>query len=413
MRIKSINHMNVSVMHTSMHTYTSTLKLLLIARIPLFLLLLCIGFGAINECNAADKLAESREKLQQVESQIGSTSKKIAHKKATERSALQRLEDLERSINTSDLQLRQSSAALEELGKKIAETQKNSARYEEILQRSRKDVEKRLRVLYTTGDAGTLRLVFSDASPAVIAENTEFLQRITAHDKELVVQYRRQVETLKQSKDTLEQQKSSYTATLKQEQERRQELEHAKREQASLVKKIRQDSQMLENLLADLKERAETMKALTASLERQKSSVFVPSGASFESLKGKMEWPSSGSVRSGFGVHKHKQFGSQIKTNGLEITAVTGTKIKAIWEGKVVFAAPFKGYGNMLILDHGGKYYSLYANAEKLHLSKGESVKAGQVVASAGYGDGDSYYFEIRHRGTPLDPMQWLKPRTY
>jgi septal ring factor EnvC (AmiA/AmiB activator) len=378
-----------------------------------FILLTTLMGTPIQVCHATDKLSESREKLQQVQEQIGSTSKQIAQKKATERSALQRLEELERNISASDRELQKNSAALDKLKKKIAAAQKNTAHYEDILKRARKDVEKRLRVLYTTGDAGTLRLIFSDASPAVIAENTEFLQRITAHDKALLLEYRKQLENLRESQNALEREKERYAETLRRQQERRNELKQAKREQDALVNKIRRDSSMLKSLLADLKERSEAMKELVASLEKRKSAGFVPSGATFESRKGQLDWPSSGSIRSGFGVHKHKQFGSQVKTNGLEIAAVPGTKIKAIWEGKVVFAAPFKGYGNMLILDHGDKYYSLYANAAKLHLRKGDTAKAGQVIATAGYSGGDSYYFEIRRRGTPMNPIQWLKPRGY
>jgi len=389
------------------------LRLSIFAPIVLFACVFFAGAGILLPCHATDKLSESREKLQQVQEQIGSTSKQIEQKKATERSALQRLEELERNISISDRQLQESSATLDELKEKIAATQKNSDHYEDILKRARKDVEKRLRVLYTTGDAGTLRLIFSDASPAVIAEDTEFLQRITAHDKALMLQYRSQVENLEASKKALQQQKERYAEVLRQQKSRRKKLEQAQQEQAVLVNKIRRDSTMLKNLLADLKERSESMQELVNSLQRRKSSAFTPTDASFQSLRGKLEWPSSGSVRSGFGVHKHKQFGSQVKTNGLEIAAVPGTRIKAIWEGKAVFAAPFKGYGNMLILDHGGKYYSLYANTAKLHLSKGDTVKAGDVVATAGYTGEDSYYFEIRHRGTPLNPTQWLKPRTY
>lgn len=401
----------ISMKKACIHSYK--FKLLKFALSFLFISMLFAETGIILPCHAADKLSESREKLQQVQKQIGSTSKQIAKKKATERSALQRLEELERNIRTSDRLLQKNSAAQDEIKAKIAAALKNSNHYEDILKRARKDVEKRLRVLYTTGEAGTLRLIFSDASPAVIAENTKFLQRITAHDKALMLQYRNQVDNLKESRVTLQQQKERYDEALKQQKQRRRELHHAKQEQAELVNKIRHDSTMLENLLADLKERSESMQELVSSLERQKTTAFAPSGASFESLRGELEWPSSGSVRSGFGVHKHKQFGSQVKTNGLEIAAVPGTRIKAIWEGKVVFAAPFKGYGNMLILDHGGKYYSLYANTAKLHQSKGDTVKTGDVVATAGYAEGDSYYFEIRHRGTPLNPTKWLKTRGY
>lgn len=359
----------------------------------------------------ADKLTQSKQKLRQVQEEIGATSKKIKEKKATERSALQRLDALNLNISKNDSQLQQQSEALEALEKEIAATQKNAALYAEILQQTRQDVEKRLRALYTTGEVGALRLFFSDASPAVIAENTEFLQRITVHDKALVFEYRKQVENLETGRKELEEQKKRYTATLSQQKEQKQRLEAAKREQAALIDEIRRDSSMLETLLTDLNERSRATKELIDSLE-QRSRIFVPSG-SFASLKGTLNWPSSGTLRSGFGVHKHKQFGSQVKTNGLEIVAMPGTPIKAIWQGKVVFAAPFKGYGNMLILDHGDKYYSLYANVAELKYRTGDIVKTQEIIATAGFEGADNYYFEIRHQGAPLNPAQWLAPRSY
>ncbi|MDY0211387.1 MAG: peptidoglycan DD-metalloendopeptidase family protein [Desulfuromonadaceae bacterium] len=369
-------------------------------------------FAPCSTAFAADELNKSKQKLQQVQKEIGTTSKKIKEKKATEHSALQRLDELNLNISKNDFQLQQQIDALEKLKKEMAATQANATLYEKILQRTRKDVEKRLRALYITGEVGAVRLFFSDTSPAIIAENSEFLQRITVHDKALMFEYRKQVANLESERKELEVQKKRFTSTLAQQKDQRQKLEAAKREQAALVEEIRRDSSMLENLLADLKERSRTMEGLIDSLEQQKSRTFVPKG-SFASLKGTLDWPSSGTLRSGFGVHKHKQFGSQVKTNGLEIVALPGTSIKAIWQGKVVFAAPFKGYGNMLILDHGDKYYSLYANVAELKYQTGDIVKAQEVIATAGFEGADNYYFEIRHRGAPLNPTQWLAPRTY
>lgn len=362
---------------------------------------------------ATDELKQKKQKLQQVQEEIGTTSKKIKEKKTTERSALQQLDELNRNISQNDTQLRQQSEALDKLKKEMATTQKNAKLYEEILQRTRQDVEKRLRALYTTGEVGALRMFFSDASPAVIVENTEFLQRITQHDKDLMLQYRKQVEHINAEHKELEEQKKRYTSTLTRQKKQRQELEVSKRKQATLIDEIRRDSSMLESLLADLKERSRAMKERVESLEQQESRTFVPTGKSFASLKGTLNWPSSGTLRSGFGVHKHKQFGSQVKTNGLEIVAMPGTPIKAIWHGKVVFSSPFKGYGNMLILDHGNKYYSLYANLAELKYRTGDIVKAQAVIATAGFEGADNYYFEIRHRGAPLNPTQWLAPRPY
>ncbi len=361
---------------------------------------------------AADELSKNKQKLQQVQKEIGATSRKIKEKKAIEHSALQNLDELNRNIHKKDSQVQQLSEALERLKYEMASTQKNAALYAEIVQRTRQNVEKRLRALYITGEVGAVRMFFSDASPAVIAENNEFLQRISMHDKKIMLEYRKQVTKFESERKELEEQKKRYTTTLNQQKEQKLNLAAAKREQAALISEIRHDNNKLENLLTELKERSHAIKGLVDSLEQQKSRAFTPKG-SFASLKGSLNWPSSGALRSGFGVHKHKQFGSQVKTNGLEIVAMPGTSIRAIWQGKVVFAAPFKGYGNMLILDHGEKYYSLYANVAQLKHQTGDIVKAQDIIATAGFEEADNYYFEIRHRGTPLNPTQWLAPRPY
>ena len=366
-----------------------------------------------NHLFAADSLIESKKQLEEVKKKIDTTAKKIQHKQANERSALSRLENINSRINASNRNLRQTSKHLAELKEKISETQKSSSQYESILKQAKKDLEKRLGVLYATADNSILRLIFSDASPAIIAENAEFLRRITAHDKALMLRYRTQVKSLNASKEALLEQKQEYANILKQQKQQKIELEQTQQQQDELVKEIRRDTRMLNSVLEDLKNRSTAMQKLVESLELKQQSIFIPSGSAFKSLKGKLHWPSSGAVRSGFGVHKHKQFGSQVKTNGLEIAALPGTKVHAIWEGKVVFAAPFKGYGNMLILDHGNKYYSLYANMAQINVSKGDIIPAGEDIALAGFNNNDSYYFEIRHQGTPLNPADWLMPRAY
>lgn len=85
--------------------------------------------------------------------------------------------------------------------------------------------------------------------------------------------------------------------------------------------------------------------------------------------------------------------------------------MRAVAAGKVAFSKPFRGFGNLLILDHGDGYYTLYAQASQLLHKVGDVVAAGDKVALSGFGGNDTVYFEIRQRGTPLDPLQWLKPR--
>ncbi len=110
----------------------------------------------------------------------------------------------------------------------------------------------------------------------------------------------------------------------------------------------------------------------------------------------------------GFGTRENPALGTMHASNGIEIEAADNQPISAVGAGRVVFADAFKGYGNLVIVDHGQSYHSLYGNAARLKAKVGQRVAAGDVLAFAGYPGTSGLYFEIRHHGVPLDPMVWI-----
>lgn len=132
----------------------------------------------------------------------------------------------------------------------------------------------------------------------------------------------------------------------------------------------------------------------------------------FASQKGRMRMPVKGELLETFGKHKHPEFNSYTFTKGLVISAPIGSDIRSIYDGTVIFADYFKGFGNMVIVDHGGGYFSLYAHASRLSRKVGAEVNRGDVVGSVGDVDstrGPVLYFEIRHQGKPVDPSGWVR----
>ncbi|MBN2644330.1 MAG: peptidoglycan DD-metalloendopeptidase family protein [Desulfuromonadaceae bacterium] len=358
-----------------------------------------------------DDLDDKRRKLEQLQQQIRSTSGKLSQAREEERSVLDELETLEQQMDRSNAALKNASSELSELRKQIDQSRSDIDRYQRILGRCQADVEKRLRVLYTSGDITTLRLIFSTKSPLLMAENADFLSRITSHDKALLLNYREQLNQIRTSRLELEQHLAQQQQILQDRQQHKQQLAESSQRKKTLIRKIRTDKVALNQALQQLEERSQGMENLVKQLEEQSRQLYTPSGVHFSAMRGKLPWPTSGAVRSEFGTHRHQQFGAKVKSNGLEIAAVPGTPILAVWPGKVAFAAPFKGYGNLLILDHGNQYYSLYAQARQLKCQTGDLVDKGAVVAIAGFEQRDSYYFEIRQAGTPVNPRQWLQPR--
>ena len=146
--------------------------------------------------------------------------------------------------------------------------------------------------------------------------------------------------------------------------------------------------------------------AIDADEPPQKNRVEVAAGE-FEHLKGQLRLPVKGDILARFGTKR----GDGPSWKGLFIKATEGTEVKAIATGKVIFADWYKGYGNMVIVDHGDQYWSLYSNNQAVLKHVGDTVKTGDVIASAGNSGGNEQsglYFEIRHQGRVFDPLNWI-----
>ncbi len=152
--------------------------------------------------------------------------------------------------------------------------------------------------------------------------------------------------------------------------------------------------------------------ALKELQEKAKEKTFVPSASGFGGLRGKLPFPVRGRILSTFGKNENPKFNTFTVQKGIEIEASLGAGIRAVHDGRVLYSDWFKGYGKILIIDHGEGYYTLSGHASALLKAVGEEVRTGDVVAlvgDTGSLKGPCLYFEIRQRGRPLDPMEWLK----
>ncbi len=379
------------------------------AVLTVWLITTALSGGALTA--SASELDSKRSTLVQVKQQIEKTSGALQQKQQAEQSAVKQLSKLEQAIASSNNKLRQQQQQLEQARRNINELQQRIQRYQAILARSQKDVEKRLKALYTSGDICSLKLIFSTETPLELTENVQFLSIIASHDRQLLHSYREQMARLGSVRKELQQQLEQKEALLQKQKQKKEQLLRNKHQRRQLVAKIRSDAKRLKKTLRLLKERSQKLQALVQRLHQQRKATFVADGTPFISLQGKLPWPSSGAIRRDFGTGSDSRTGSIIKRNGVEIVAVPGTNIRAIAAGRVAFAAPFKGFGNLIIIDHGAKYFSLYAQVAYLDKPVGTIVKQGEVISTSGYEGKDSYYFELRHSGTPLNPHDWLQKR--
>ncbi len=170
-----------------------------------------------------------------------------------------------------------------------------------------------------------------------------------------------------------------------------------------------------EEELKRLADASAALKDLIVSYEKRRSQLAsVDTG--FGREKGRLMWPLTGEVVSRFGRQKHPEFDAYIYKKGIEIASNKDRDVKAVYNGVVAYADGLRGYGLLIIIDHGNSYYSVYAHASRLLVSKGSKVKEGQVIAAAGDDSGNlsdrgDIYFEIRYNGQPVDPLAWLGSR--
>jgi septal ring factor EnvC (AmiA/AmiB activator) len=195
---------------------------------------------------------------------------------------------------------------------------------------------------------------------------------------------------------------------------KRQELETEARKNETMVREIRLNRTTYQQTLKELAESAEDLQRLMDKIIAQEWTVpasWVP----FTERRSRLDWPIEGRVITAFGAEKNPNFNTVVMNKGVEIApAPDKSLVLAVHSGKVVYADYFQGYGNLLIVDHGLTYYTLYGHCSEFLAKVGDMVRAGQpvaVVGDTGSLKGECLYFEIRYRTKALDPLQWLKRR--
>jgi len=189
---------------------------------------------------------------------------------------------------------------------------------------------------------------------------------------------------------------------------RRQELERNRAERRTLVESLEDDVQDRVSRRESLLEDQGRLQALFAELQRRSSTI---EGADFADRKGSLPWPLDGVPASRFGQPRAD---GRLKWHGLMLRAETGSPVRAVHGGRVVFADWLRGFGLLTILDHGDGYMTLYGHADVLEKRPGDVVESGEIVARAGQSGGvrtSGIYFEIRRHGNATDPLQWVVKR--
>ena len=357
-------------------------------------------------------VSEYQKHLTVISEQIRELRAKIEEESKKESTILSRLENIGLNKNLIKKELSLYSIQLEKANSELSSIRKTIPELKARLDREKEGIDRILVTIYKFGKLNSLQFMLQAAEVATLISESKHLELLAQYQEQIILNYTKNLTALKAAERELETRKRDVSSLIEYSRKKRQELEAQERKNKALIEEIKTNRKMHMQTIKELEERAEQLQALIKKILEEEVPLSIPLSPLYEK-KGKLPWPLPGRVMSFFGLQKHPQFKTTTKNNGIEISPRENYIIvKSVHPGKVVFADYFQGYGNLIIIDHGMTYYSLYGHCSEFLIKKGDLVKAEQPIARVGdigSMEGVSLYFEIRYRTKPLDPLQWLK----
>ncbi len=381
---------------------------------------------------SAAKASGAQEELRQLKSRIEAIQRRLTDAEELKSEAADALQESERAISGASRTVAELSEQARGAAAKAAELKRETAQAEGELKRQRETLAKLLYQQYTAGRPETLAILLNGGDPNAIARELHYLTYVGRARAELVSALQGNVARL-QTLAAEAQSKAVELATITAEQTRqRRRLQQEKQARAQVLTRISRDIEQQRREIGTLKRNETRLANLVEQLARAIARSSKPRARQdarvrrepritnerlpererdegpFARLRGKLALPVRGELASHFGSPRQ---GGGVVWKGLLIAARAGEDVRAIAAGRVVFADWLRGFGNLLIVDHGDRYMSLYGYNETLYKQVGDVIRGGDRIAAVGNSGGhpdSGLYFEMRHEGRPFDPMTWV-----
>lgn len=276
--------------------------------------------------------------------------------------------------------------------------------------RQRPDVDARLVQLYKMGRAGYWRLLLDVDNLREVARAYRTAAALGRIDRDRIAEHRRTIASLQSERAALQARAADLQKLELKDRQARAALDQAMTARNALIKSIDARRDLNAQLTGELQQAQRTLSASLSQLAAG-NAASIPA-LPLRPFQGALPWPADGVVSARFGRQTDRLGGSVIRS-GIEVSLPEGEAIHAVHDGTIAYAAPFTGYGNLVIIDHGNRSYSLYGFLQSIDVHKGEHVDPATTVGLAGRDlEGNpSLYFELRIDGQAVDPLQWLKRR--
>lgn len=391
------------------------------------LLIVCCSVFSIAAGAADDNRTQTQGQLEKLKAEIGKLQSSLQQFK-DERSRLQGdLRKSEVDIGDSQKKILQIQQQLEQQQQELQKLQEHRKQLQQAKTGQQERIGRQVRAAYEMGEQNKLKALLNQEEPDKISRAMvyyDYFNRARADQIEAYIgvisqldnmqpQIEAKTESLRTAKADLDQQHKQLIGA-KQERERTfAKLNATIQNKDDQLKQMARDRGALEQVLRKIEREAEALARAQSTKSnsggKTLSNIPIISGRPFRELRGQLPWPVAGRADNRFGGQRGN---SEMRWQGVNISAREGETVRAIHNGRVVFAEWLRGSGLLIIIDHGDGYLSLYAHNQTLLRSVGDAIKGGDAIATVGNSGGQEQaglYFEIRHKGVPTDPANWCR----
>ncbi|MBR0220974.1 MAG: peptidoglycan DD-metalloendopeptidase family protein [Synergistaceae bacterium] len=277
-------------------------------------------------------------------------------------------------------------------------------------------IKNRLVDMYKYGVSGEMNLIFASQNISEAVEAVHLLKIINDHDENILSQLKRRYENIELSRHILKEQQELLTRQSKEVEDQRDKYKKTISETNSFIKNIQREKALAEKASREAEEAQRAVgRTITNLMNRKKAMQAQQKKQSTDYLKGSgtmLDWPVRGQVTSKFGNRVHPMFKTKSNHSGIDIAAPSGTPVKAAASGEVLYVGWMRGYGQVIILDHGRNITTVYAHLSSTRVSDGQVIRAGSVIGGVGKtGNATGYHlhFEVRVNGKIQNPLSYLK----
>lgn len=378
--------------------------------LSLALLFVVLALPFFTHANTTEgEISSTKTKLENIKTGIGSLLNKIKTSKSNYQQLQNSLKKHDKNISAVAIKIHRNRAQISAQKNHITTLREQISQLNASLQNSKERMVAELQQLHRHGSTNPTKLFINMEDPSSLPRNIYYQEQIQKARNKKHTEISETQLKLKDQQQQLNKDQQKLSKLQQDLTERKFSLDQKQKQRKITLAKLKKHIQSDGEKLIKRREEASKLSALIAQLN-QKLKDENKDGSHFLKQGGKLKWPTEGEITRHF--NQKRSDNSQLLWQGVVIRGLEGQRVNAIYPGTVVYADWLTGFGNLLMIDHGGGYMSLYGHNQSLLKTPGEKVKLGEQVATLGNSGGElenALYFEIRHRNRPVNPSRWCQ----